>query len=193
MIRQEQKIIKNTNKDNKQNNHGKKKNKMVKRKTDTKLGFGKEVKKVKWKFFIVCILIVAAVAVVGNYFTDTGEWYNSIKSITPPNYIFPIVWIMIFYFIAVSLYYSWMDSSERQKKKIVLFYGINFALNILWSFLYFTLKSPLYALVGIIFLWISILYLIIFNWKINRKASYFLMPYLLWVSFVIVLNYLSIK
>jgi translocator protein len=172
----------------------KKKNKIVKRKTRSNVGFGNEIKKVKWKTFIVCILIVAAVAVIGSYLTDTGEWYNSIKpAITPPNYVFLIVWTMLFYFIAVSLYYSLTNSNDKQKKKIILFFGINFILNILWSFLYFTLKNPIFSMIEIILLFVSILYLIVFNWKINKKASYFLLPYLIWVGFAAVLNYLSIK
>ena len=149
-----------------------------------------DIRKIKWGVFIACLIAVFAVAGIGSLFTDTGEWYESIKpSITPPNYVFPIVWSLLFYLIGVSLYYSWLS---MKKEKVMIYYGINFVLNILWSYLYFGMKNPRFAFLEILVLWFSIVFLIGFNWKKARKASYFLIPYLLWVSFAIVLNYLSI-
>lgn len=150
-----------------------------------------DIKKVKWKVFVVCLIIVIAVALVGSIFTDTGTWYESIKpSIAPPNYVFPIVWTVLFYLIAVALYFSWLN---LDKKKVALYFGINFLLNILWSYLFFSMKNPVFAFIEIIALWLSILSLVIFNWKKCRKAGYFLIPYLLWVSFALLLNYLMIR
>jgi len=152
------------------------------------------IKKLNWKVFIICILIVAAVAYIGSLFTVIGTWYSSVKpSFTPPNIVFPIVWTFLFYLIAVSLYYSWTETEQRKKKKVIVYYGINFILNILWSVIFFTLESPRLALLEILILWVSILFLIAFNWNKSRKAAYFLIPYLLWVSFAVVLNYFAIR
>lgn len=149
------------------------------------------IRKVKWKVFISCLAIMAIVALIGSTFTDTGAWYESIKpSIAPPNYIFPIAWTLIFYLIGAALYFSWLF---LEKKKVIIYYGINFILNILWGYLFFQMKNPRFAFIEIVVLWFSIIFLIGFNWKKCRKASYFLIPYLLWVSFAIVLNYLAIR
>lgn len=149
------------------------------------------LKKLNWKVFVVCLIVVFAVAGIGSLFTDIGPWYESIKpSIAPPNYVFPIAWTLLFYLIAVSLYYSWQC---KDKKKVSVYYGINFILNVLWSYLFFYMQNPRFAFVEIFVLWLSIIVLIGFNWKKCRIASYFLIPYLLWVSFAIVLNYLSIR
>ena len=151
----------------------------------------------KIRIFIICLIISYSVAFIGSLFTGENtksEWYNSIKpSITPPNYVFPIVWNILFFLITVSLYFAWINSKQKEKKNIVILYGINFILNISWSFLYFTLKNVLFAFIDIIFIWVSILSLIIFTWKIDKKATYALIPYFLWVSFASILNYLSIK
>ena len=152
------------------------------------------LKKLNWKVFAICLIIVAAIASIGSTFTDTGDWYESIKpSIAPQNIVFPIVWSLLFYLIAVSLYYSWIDNDGKHRKKIIAFYGVNFILNILWSYIFFSLQSPRFALLEILILWLSIFALIGFNWKKSRKAAYFLIPYLLWVSFAIILNYFAIK
>ena len=155
-----------------------------------------KVNRINWKVLILCLIITYAVSLIGSLSTSEAvksEWYKSIKpSITPPNWIFPVVWTILFFLIALSLYFIWVSKKQKEKNKIIINYGINFVLNILWSFFYFGLKSPLQAFFVVILLWISILYLIIFDWKINKKSSYLLIPYLLWVSFAIILNYLSI-
>ncbi len=154
-------------------------------------------KRINWKILILSFIIVYLVAFIGGLFTSSNtdsEWYESIKpNITPPNWIFPVVWNILFFLIALSLYFSWVNTQKKNiKKKIMIIFGINFLLNILWSVLYFELRNPLYALIEIFFLWISIISMICLTYKINKKAGLILIPYLLWVSFAIVLNYLSI-
>ncbi len=151
----------------------------------------------KWKTLIVCLILVFAVAIIGSLFTSSStdtEWYQEIRpSITPPNWVFPIVWNILFFLIALSLYFSWTSGKKRQKKKIALVFLINFILNILWSALYFGLRNPLLAFIEIIILELSIIAMVIITYKISKKSSYLLFPYLIWVGFAIVLNFLSIK
>jgi len=155
----------------------------------------KTKKKIGWKTLILSLIVVYIVAAIGSLFTSNNtntQWYNSIRpSITPPNWVFPIVWNILFFLIALSLYCAWIKS--KNKKPIIFAFGINFILNILWSFLYFHLKNPLLAFIDIILLIISIIIMILITYKINKKSSYLLVPYLLWVLFASVLNYLSIK
>jgi tryptophan-rich sensory protein len=158
----------------------------------------KRMKGINWKVLIVSLIIVYLVAFVGSLFTSPvtdSEWYDSIKpSITPPGWVFPIVWNILFFLIALSLYFSWINSDGKEtRKKIILVFGINFILNIFWSVLYFGLKNPFYAFIEIFLLWISIVSMIYVSYKIDKKAGWLLVPYLLWVSFAIVLNYLSIQ
>jgi tryptophan-rich sensory protein len=134
---------------------------------------------------------------IGSIFTSSktnGEWYKSIRpSITPPGWVFPIVWNILFLLMALSLYSSWTKTKDNAlRSKIFSFFGINLCLNILWSLFYFQLQSPLLAFFDLILLWASILVLIFLSWKKNRKASLLLIPYLVWVSFAAVLNFLSI-
>lgn len=149
--------------------------------------------KINWKIFINCLAVVFVVALIGSYFTKIDDWYYSVRpSITPPDWVFPIVWTLLFYLIAISIYYSWLGSGKNEKNKIIALFGANFILNILWSLFYFKMRNPKVAFVDLILLWFSILSLIIYNWKIDRKSSYLLIPYLLWVSFAGILNYLTI-
>ena len=150
--------------------------------------------KVKWKVLIISLIIVYAVAFLGSLFTapNTGtEWYNSIKpDITPPNFVFPVVWNIIFFLIALSLYFAWTSSKKKDKPKIALLFGVNFLLNVLWSVIFFSLKLPLVSFFELILLWVSTLFLILFTRKIKKISSYLLIPYLIWLTFAGILNFL---
>lgn len=147
--------------------------------------------KVNWKVLAVSLFIVLIVSFIGGLFTDTSGWYESVKpSITPPNYIFPIVWTILFIMIGVSIYFAWISAKKSKKKTIATLFAINLILNVLWSFLFFGLKNPIFAFFELIFLWLSILILVIQLYKINKTSSWLLIPYLIWVSFAGILNFL---
>jgi len=109
-----------------------------------------------WKPFLISILIVFAVAFIGNSFTARvvqSAWYESIKpAITPPNWVFPIVWNILFFLIATSMYLAWIHSKKASKRIVAWEFGVNLFLNGLWSYLFFGLKQPLYAFFALIFL-----------------------------------------
>jgi tryptophan-rich sensory protein len=150
-----------------------------------------------FKVFIICLLIVfLIVGGIGSIFTVNNTntvWYSSIKpSITPPNWVFPIAWNVLFLLISFSLYFAWMNSkSKQQRNKVAIVFGINFILNILWSVLFFGLKQTQIAFIEIIILWVSILGMILITKNVSKKSSWLLIPYLIWVVFAGVLNYLS--
>ncbi len=153
-------------------------------------------KRINWKILVLSLIIVYAVAGIGSIFTSgsvNSSWYQQIRpSITPPNFVFPIVWNVLFFLIGLSLYFNWINiKSKEQKGNIIMVFGINFILNILWSLLYFGLKNPSLAFFELILLWMSIFLMIKTSFKINKTAAYLLVPYLIWVSFAGILNYLS--
>jgi len=155
------------------------------------------MKSKKWPVFVVSFIVVYGIAFIGSLFTSSGvqsAWYQGIRPpITPPNYMFPIVWNILFFLIALSLAFSWIHSKgKREKGHVMLAFGINLVLNALWSALYFGLEQPLLAFFDIVLILVSIIYMIIITWEIDRKAALMLAPYLVWVNFAAVLNFLSI-
>ncbi|MCX8193745.1 MAG: tryptophan-rich sensory protein [Candidatus Pacearchaeota archaeon] len=149
-------------------------------------------KKFDSKFLLLAIVSVFLTAFIGSQFTDTGEWYESIKpSITPPNYVFPIVWTTLFILIAISFYLALISSKkEYNKKEIIPGYLFNFVLNMAWSFFFFKMKLPVLAFIDLILLWFSTALLIYITQKINKISSWLLAPYLLWLSFAGILNFI---
>ena len=151
------------------------------------------IKKRNWKVLLSSIVIVYAIAFIGSLFTSgavDSAWYESVRaSITPPNWVFPIVWNVLFFLIALSIYLAWTSAKNKStKKSIILLFGFNLVLNAFWSYLFFGLRNPLGAFFDLIVLWISILTLFILTYRINKKSYYLLWPYFLWVTFAGILN-----
>lgn len=151
--------------------------------------------KINWKILISTLVIVYLVAFLGGLFTSPNtstEWYESIKpSITPPNWVFPVVWNILFFLIGLSLYFVWTKSKQKDKIRITCVFGINFILNILWSVIYFGLKNLSLAFFELIILWGSIWMMIFVTYKISKLSAWLLVPYLIWVAFAGLLNFLS--
>jgi len=146
--------------------------------------------------FIICLLIAFIPGIVGSL-AMTGEidgsWYASIRpALTPPNWIFPIVWTILYILIGISLYSSWTISTSKIRFNLGLAFAINLIANGLWTFFYFGMHNITLAFIDIIIILLSIIWMMIITWKINKTSTYLLVPYLLWVSFAAYLNFASI-
>ncbi len=148
--------------------------------------------------FIISILICEVAGIIGSFFTTPAieGWYKDLNKplFNPPNWIFAPVWTLLYLLMGISLYLIWtkeirVGKEIREKTIALIIFEVQLILNIAWSFLFFGLKNPLLAFAGIIILWISILLSIIHFYKIDKRAAYILIPYILWVSFAAVLNF----
>ena len=122
---------------------------------------------------------------------ESQAFYDSLvkPDVTPPEWVFPIVWAVLFFLIGLAGYYAWnFYESNRHRKIFAFFYLINGILVYAWTCFFFTQQSIIYALYAIIGLIIVIELMILTAFKTNRKAAYLLIPYLLWVFFATYLN-----
>ena len=106
--------------------------------------------------------------------------------LSPPSYLFPIVWNVLYLLIGIS-YYIYRKNNNDNPLTIKLYY-IQLILNYLWSIIFFTLKLRTLAVIWIIVLVITIIYLMIRFYKEERTSFYLLIPYILWVLFATYLN-----
>lgn len=138
--------------------------------------------------FVMFIVLVYAVGSSGSIFTDTGPWYQSLRKpfFTPPNWVIPVVWNILFLLIAVSGGLMYFQTGRR---RFFTAYGVNLVLNFLWSLIFFGLRSPQWAFAELAVLWLSIAVLIALAWRSSRLAAWCLVPYLVWVSFAGGLNF----
>lgn len=106
--------------------------------------------------------------------------------LSPPSYLFPIVWSILYLLIGTS-YYIYRKNNNDDPLTIRLYY-IQLILNYLWSIIFFTLKLRTLAVIWIIVLAITIIYLMIRFYKEEKTSFYLLIPYILWVLFATYLN-----
>ena len=106
--------------------------------------------------------------------------------LSPPSYLFPIVWSILYLLIGIS-YYIYRKNNNDDPLTIRLYY-IQLILNYLWSIIFFTLKLRTLAVIWIIILAITIIYLMIRFYKEERTSFYLFIPYILWVLFATYLN-----
>jgi len=124
---------------------------------------------------------------------QNSDWYQSVKSsLTPPNWLFAPIWTVLYFLFAIVLALSWVYTKPERKPFLVALIALNLFTNAIWSFFFFYLRNPRLAFLDLITLWISIVALMIFNKK-QKGIVYLLIPYLLWVTFAGLLNYLAIK
>jgi tryptophan-rich sensory protein len=144
-----------------------------------------------WGPPLVAAGVAVVVALAGGLLTTTGPWYHALRrpSWKPPDWAFGPVWTTIFTLTAISAVMAWnADSGLASRTALVATYGINAVLNIAWSGLFFRLRRPDWALLEVVFLWISIAALILVTARVSGLAATLLLPYLVWVGIAACLN-----
>lgn len=150
-------------------------------------------KKNNFVLLIFAILVSLTPGIIGSLFTvkSIESWYIYLNkpSFNPPNWLFSPVWTTLYILIGISLFLILKnkDRSIRYKNALILF-SFHLVLNASWSIIFFEIRSLLLAFINIILLCIVVLFCIINFYKIDKKAAYLLIPYLLWISFASYLN-----
>lgn len=139
----------------------------------------------------LCLFIPLLIGFIGSWFTTPAidTWYVSLAkpSFNPPNWIFGPVWTFLFILMGLALFL--IVRRKKFNRPAVLVFALQLLLNLLWSFLFFGLHSPLLAFGEIILLWLAILATIIIFYQQRPLSAYLLLPYLAWVSFAAFLNF----
>lgn len=139
------------------------------------------------------ILLCVIFGSIGSLVTITGpgSWYSTLQKpfFAPPNWVFAPVWITLFVLMGIAFYLVWESGTEhREVKAAIGIFGVQFLLNIIWSFLFFGLKSPLLGFIDILLLWVMIVVSIWAFYRVRKSAAYFLIPYIAWVTIASALN-----
>ncbi len=132
-------------------------------------------------------LIVAAAATTGALYS-TGPWYEALTKPwwTPPNWLFPIAWTVLYLMIAIA---GWRVWQAQGIGPALVVWGIGLVLNTAWSWLMFGRHDIGLALVDVTLMWMSIVAFIVLALPVDRTAALLFVPYLVWVSYAAALNF----
>jgi len=136
------------------------------------------------------LVLCFAVAATGGLSTAEGvrSWYPGLDKPpwTPPNWAFGPVWTTLYAAMAVA---AWDVLRRAPKARVPMaLFGLQLALNALWSPVFFAAQQtgPALAIIGA--MWLAIAACIVAYWPISRLASGLMLPYLVWVSIATSLN-----
>jgi len=144
----------------------------------------------QWVSYAVTAAALCVVGGVGARATDIGPWYRNLNkpSWNPPDWAFPVVWTTIYILIIASVGRAWNLADADSRLMVVVLTGINLVFNMLWSVLFFAMKKPLWAMVEVSGLWLSIAAMMVGFYSIDTLSALLLIPYIAWVSVAALLN-----
>ena len=132
---------------------------------------------------------------LGSIFTNPAipTWYAGLNKpfFSPPNWLSGPVWLILYTLMGISVYLVWLKAgrSKNARHGVFMFF-IHLFFNAIWPIIFFGFQDLALAFMVILIIDAFIVYLILAFWRINKLASYLLVPYLLWATFASILNYL---
>ena len=135
------------------------------------------------------ILILIPWFIGGIVFRSDTIFYKSLNKpvFAPPSILFPIVWTILYILIAISIYLILKDNKLKDNPSYTKALLINYVSNQIFSFLFFTLKSPFLALIDTFIVLISSLFLYYESKELNKVSAKLLIPYIIWNIFATIL------
>lgn len=143
---------------------------------------------------LISVALCQGAGLLGGWATagSLRDWYPRLRKpwFTPPNWLFPVAWTLLFLLMGIALFLVWRLGAETPGVAPALaVFGIHLLLNVLWSFLFFALRSPGLAMGELVLFWLSIVATMAAFAPLSRPAALLLTPYLVWVTFAGVLNW----
>lgn len=146
----------------------------------------------KWISLIIWIVTFQALGSLLGYLTQANliSWYADLNksSLTPPGYVFGIVWTALYLLLAVI---GWYLANRRHLpiyKNAFILYSIQMLMNWAWTPLFFQLHWLVLSFLWIITITLINGVMIVYLRNQARNISLLLIPYFLWLSFATYLN-----
>ncbi len=119
-----------------------------------------------------------------------NRWYKTLKRApwSPPDYIFGIVWPILYTLMTISLVLVWKNKKCFPYCSAVTTFFIQLGFNLSWTTIFFYYNMPKLALLdimAILFFTVRTYYSFI---NVSKIAAYLLIPYLLWLILAFSLN-----
>lgn len=139
------------------------------------------------KRIIYSLLPIVGGALVGLIISGYMNYGDMVKPpLSPPSYIFPIVWTILYILMGISYFIATKDNGND--KELNQIYILQLLVNFFWPIIFFVLKMYFTAFFWIILLLILVIIMIKELLKNNKISGYLQIPYLIWLLFATYLN-----
>ncbi len=122
--------------------------------------------------------------------SSINTWYVTLNRsfLTPPGYVFGLVWSILYIMIATAGWMIWNQKANSRAKLLKNLFIFQLILNWTWSPLFFIYQLTNFSIISLIVMIISTAILVFKSYKPLRNVSILMMPYLLWLTFALYLN-----
>lgn len=144
----------------------------------------------KYKAYIISILIALAVGGLSAFLTRGNmNIYDEIQipPLSPPTWLFPIVWSILYILMGISSATVY-ESGDQRKTGALRIYALQLIVNFFWSLIFFNMRAFGFASIWLVLLLALVIWMICLFAKINKKAAYLQIPYVLWLLFALYLT-----
>lgn len=147
--------------------------------------------KMNYKKLLPALAIPLAVGGLATLLSGGMDTYQTLKQppLSPPGWVFPIVWSILYLLMGYASYRIGIaDTPREDRRKALIFYGIQLFLNFLWPIIFFGFQAYWLAFIVLLLLWAFIYLTMHLFGDLDETAENCLIPYLLWVTFAGYLN-----
>lgn len=146
----------------------------------------------RWALFTVPAIVM--LGLLSGRIANSGygnRWFASLAkpAFMPPGWAFGAAWTILYVLMALALAMVLHARGARWRGLAVILFLGQFALNLLWSPLFFRAHQVDNALILILVLILLVAATMALFWRIRRAAGLLLLPYLAWLGFAALLNY----
>lgn len=143
---------------------------------------------------VISILIPIAVGSVSALLSGNMDIYSNLNKppLSPPGFIFPIAWTILYILMGISSYIIYMSQSPNREKALKI-YAVQLAINFFWSILFFGFSQYFISFLWLVLLIIVIIIMIKQFHQISPLAAWLQIPYLLWCVFAAYLNFMIFR
>lgn len=122
---------------------------------------------------------------------EIDGWYRSIEKPdwNPPDWIFGPVWTTLYVMMGLAAWLIWKPAGWKPARFSLALFGLQLILNVAWSWIFFNQHQLGWAFAEILVLWAAILATTITFFRVQQLAGWLMVPYLSWVSFASLLNF----
>lgn len=142
----------------------------------------------EWLWPLACALLCLGLGAASGLSTvgGPGGWYQALVRPpgTPPPWVFGPVWSVLYVLMGVAL----GRMVFRKAWSAVWVFVIQFALNLMWTPVFFGAHRIDVALAVIAAIWFGVVSTIQLAGKVDKVSAWLLGPYLAWVSYAAYLN-----
>lgn len=142
------------------------------------------------KPLLLSMVGTAAIAETAKINTSipTEEWYKELKKspLTPPSWVFGYAWTILYSLIIASFL---LYINAKYTCTGVVLYIVQFAINLMWSDIFFEQRRICTALIHLVILNVLVFFTYKEFQKVSDTAASLLIPYMVWILFALYLNY----